>query len=148
MQGGGFFAADALNWIGFSPHCFLEILPGFSPQCSLEIGFSLLCRLCTMEWSSPCPSCRVRCQVSLLWQARPHTQHNGARGETIPWHQGLGWQISTIFYWTKISCSTDHILVTHITTDHHVWVYDHHWKIMLYIYCGQEKSDIICHPRP
>jgi hypothetical protein len=24
----------------------------------------------------------------------------------------------------------------------------HHRKIMLYFYCGQRKSDIICHPRP
>ncbi len=114
----------------------------------LEIGFSLLCQLCTMEWSSPCLSCWVRHQVSLLWQARPHTQHNGTRGETIPWHQGLGWQISTIFYWEKIWCSTDHIFVA----PYYYWsscmrVY-HHRKIMLYFYCGQRKSDIICHPRP
>jgi hypothetical protein len=39
---GGFLLLLLSIWIGFSPHCFLEILPGFSPQCSLEIGFSWL----------------------------------------------------------------------------------------------------------
>jgi hypothetical protein len=53
----------------------------------------------TMEWSSTCPLCWVRCQVNPLQQARQYsTQHSWARVGSFHNIWGLGWQIQYIFY--------------------------------------------------
>ncbi len=78
----------------------------------------LWCILCTMESSSPCPLCWVKCQVRPLGQARWYTQHNGqGQGHSmVTWRSG----VADSMIWKNI-----HILQTHF--GHYC---NHHQTIM------------------